>query len=272
MVYLQTTDELQISLTGNSWQAQLTRRMGIGSDARKPMSFNAILVDFLPIGIHLLSPQPGSMQITALDGKEHPMNISTQQEPNGTNLTLAFRDLPTLPTGEQCCDCSGDCDRACSAEFSYITNACYTPGQWGTLRIESSVKSITVGKATAVRLMLQAMSKSLDDPTLVVTFPAEVNGAKIVVKGYSPVLHSIQSPSKLTCLTIQHAFTGGVVYIDLDITPTKVGNLHLEGLAEIDGQLSKPIRSVPRVTNASIVNSTQITHISIRESLDICVR
>ena len=134
ILHLQTTDDVQITQTNHSWHATLSRNVSIGMDAKAATTFDASLIDHLPPGMQLLSPGLGTMMIQAIDKKDHPLTLSLNTAARGSNLKLDFHGLPSLPEGQQCCDCNGTCGRACSAEFSYTTQAPYMPGQWGKLQ------------------------------------------------------------------------------------------------------------------------------------------
>lgn len=272
VMHLQTIDIVSFSKDGGEWDALLTRQIGVGMDGKPGTKFDASLIDRLPAGIHLLSPDAGAMQVKAVDGSACALTLSEQRAPAIPAVTLAFRGLPKLPEGQKCCDCracGGKCGRACSVTFSYSTNIVASPGGYGSLQIASSALNIPTGKTTLVEMYITAKPSSLREPAVKITIPDEINGARISVKHYSPALQTVQSAPKLTCFATRKTFHTITVTLELAITPLREGVITLERCAEVGGWAAKSLRAAPIIPNAAKVILEQKTYIRVKKNMEI---
>lgn len=270
--HLQTIDVVTMTKDGAEWDAQLTRQLGIGMDGKPGTTFDAVLVDRLPSGMHLLSPDPGTLHPRAVDGSACPLTLSVHHAQKAESVQLDFHRLPTLPEGKQCCDCTtcgGNCGRACSVNFSYCTSAACPPGQAGTVQVSSSVLSLQAGKTGTVVLYITARPVKLRDTTLRVTIPDAVNGAKIHLKRYSPALHRVSSAPRLTRLATKKPFLTISLTIELAVTPSKAGTITLSDFAELYGLSNTPVRSAPCMLNAPHVVAEHKTYLRIKRNIEI---
>ncbi len=95
VLHVQTTDNLMIKRERNDWNATLLRKIGVGMDAKQSTTFDVRLVDHLPTNIHLLSPEPGIINIVAVDKKEYPLNLTVL--PGVNDVKIDLHGLPSLP-------------------------------------------------------------------------------------------------------------------------------------------------------------------------------
>lgn len=265
---LQTIDILEVTKTGSALESKLSRRIGVGMDAQAKTTFGAKVVDLLPVGCRLLSPGPCTTEVRGLDGRKHPVTLSSKSTGQGTELSLVFVGLPALPQGEKCCGCSGGCGRACSIEYTYYTTCGGDPTKWGDLSINPVPVHIPVKKSSKVSIAVKATKVNARDTVVVITIPAKAGGADIRVKSYSTSLRVVGSGGSGSIrLATKRGVGNTKLSVTLLVTPSGPGKIMIPGFAELAGRIPQHLRTSPAIVGQAGTPQDHQTYLRVRQAL-----
>lgn len=266
-IHLSVSDVVMFRQTGSKWQADYSRKVGLGMDISAGKTFSASLVDILPKGCKLISPKPGIINISTLRGKKCPVKVESKSIGQTTRLWIGFTDLPGLPKGQECCSCDGSCGRACSIEMIYKTRQMSMPPSSGYIICSASPSTIRVGKVNRVKVTIEARNISLTEAAVAVSIPQTVNSASITVKNHASILQSIVSSGSITRFASRRGIKKELFTLELDVKPTKAGKTTISSLAELVGKSARPLRAAPSLSFGPLASTGHQTFVRVAGNL-----
>lgn len=266
--HLQVVDIVEIRQTGSSSRTEFSRQIGLGVDSPKKSSFDAAVTDLLPAGIKLLSPSPGKTQITGLDAHKHPVSLVVKKTSKATEMRMGFENIPTLPQHSQCCDCSNDCDRACSIQYTYRTTAHSGSSGLGSLACSVSPSRIPTGKLSRVRITMKADATALKDAILEVDVPESSKGTTIKLHKAPPSLCPTSRFRRIG-LSSRPGVRRQSFVVELDVRPARKGRVDLIDCVRLEGLMSKPVRPMPRLDGGVKYTCDHSTYSALKYSLGL---
>jgi hypothetical protein len=258
--YLQVTDVVETHRMGATAQTEFSRKIGLGKDSAKKNSFDVTVADILPSGCRLLSPLSSRMDITGLDCQKHPVTIAQKKIGKVTHLRLGFKGIPTLVKNRDCCDCSGECGRACSVEFTYRASMPGKPEGMGRVVCSVVPAYIHRDRYSRIRVSMEADGTPLKDAILLVAIPKKIQGAEVRLGNHSSGLRSSALVARGIGLTSRRGIGKQTFFVELDVKPTGQGTICLADFVKLEGRMPKPVRPVPSLERVSTAAPDQVTY------------
>lgn len=267
--YIHVTDVIE---TGRSGAAQINRffrKIELGMDSDKKKSFDATISDKMPKGCKLLAPSPGRTQITGLDDQKHTLTVAMDKVGGTTKLQFGLKGVPTIVKNRRCCECSGECGRACTIGFTYRTSVVALPGGLGKLSCAVAPTQIRVNRVSRIRINMVVDGTPLKDAVLQLKIPDSVQGAQIRLAKHSTGLKSVAPEMRQTELATRPGVGNQSFFVELEVRPSKPCKLVLPDFVKLEGKLTKPIRPLPTLNSPSKVVREQTSFSVVKSDLVI---